>query len=146
MRDRPTGPRRRCACAVGIARPSDKNAYGCVSGRVSCGKNESQAGGDAEDIAAQMRASSPGITFDADTNWDEKRQQWIISGNNYNKPHIQPTSTGGQHPTRTTVITAADGEKGRHVPPRVRARLPPDWWGGGGGRARPQGRKGRLGT
>ena len=39
-----------------------------------------QAGDYAEDIAAQMLASSLGIPFDIDKSWDEKRQQWTISG------------------------------------------------------------------
>ena len=46
-------------------------------------KIERESGDYAEDIAAQMLASSLGIPFDIDKSWDEKRQQWTISGQIY---------------------------------------------------------------
>ena len=52
------------------------------------GQTETQAGDYAEDIAAQMLASSLGIPFDVDKNWDEKRQQWKISGEIYKTQNI----------------------------------------------------------
>lgn len=52
------------AASVGIAEPKDKTKYGYLSEYVSFGETEKEAGDYAEDIAAQMLASSLGISFD----------------------------------------------------------------------------------
>jgi len=65
-------PHRVCSASVGIAQPKDTERYGYLSEYESFGQNEVQAGDYAEDIAAQMLASSLGIPFDADKDWDEK--------------------------------------------------------------------------
>jgi len=76
-------PHRVCAASVGIAQPKNKTKYGYLSEYESFGQNEIQAGDYAEDVAAQMLASSLGIPFDVDKAWNEKRQQWSISGQIY---------------------------------------------------------------
>lgn len=100
-------PHRMCAASVGIARPTDKNTYGYLSEHESFGQNAQQAGDYAEDIAAQMLASSLGIPFDVDKNWDEKRQQWSISGKIYNTRNITQTARGNKDGKWTTVFAAA---------------------------------------
>ncbi|RNJ78186.1 MAG: pyruvoyl-dependent arginine decarboxylase [Nitrosopumilus sp. B06] len=100
-------PHRLCAASVGIARPTDKNTYGYLSEHESFGQNAGQAGDYAEDIAAQMLASSLGIPFDVDKNWDEKRQQWSISGKIYNTRNITQTARGNTDGKWTTVFAAA---------------------------------------
>ena len=100
-------PHRMCAASVGIARPADKSTYGYLSEHVSFGQNADQAGDYAEDIAAQMLASSLGIPFDMDKSWDEKRQQWSISGKMYNTRNITQTARGDTDGRWTTVFAAA---------------------------------------
>lgn len=100
-------PHRMCAASVGIARPTDKTTYGYLSEHESFGQNAEQAGDYAEDIAAQMLASSLGIPFDVDKNWDERRQQWRISGKIYNTRNITQTATGDKDGKWTTVFAAA---------------------------------------
>lgn len=100
-------PHRLCAASVGLARPADPNRYGYLSEHVSFGQNERQAGDYAEDIAAQMLASSLGIPFDIDKSWDEKRQQWNISGQIYKSSNITQTATGDKDGRWTTVFAAA---------------------------------------
>jgi len=100
-------PHRMCAASVGIAQPKDKNRYGYLSEYESFGQNEIQAGDYAEDIAAQMLASSLGIPFDVDKNWDEKRQLWSISGRIYNTRHITQSARGNKDGKWTTVFAAA---------------------------------------
>ncbi len=100
-------PHRMCAASVGIARPKDSNRYGYLSEYKSFGQNEIQAGDYAEDIAAQMLASSLGIPFDADKNWDEKRQQWQISGEIYRTQNITQATRGNKDGKWTTVFAAA---------------------------------------
>jgi len=100
-------PHRMCAASVGIAQPKDKNRYGYLSEYESFGQNEIQAGEYAEDIAAQMLASSLGIPFDADKAWNEKRQQWSISGQIYKTQNITQSTKGNKDGKWTTVFAAA---------------------------------------
>lgn len=100
-------PQRVCSASVGLAQPKDKTRYGYLSEYESFGQNEMQAGDYAEDIAAQMLASSLGISFDADKNWDEKRQQWKISGEIYNTHNITQSAKGDKDGKWTTVFAAA---------------------------------------
>ncbi len=100
-------PHRMCAASVGLARPKDTSRYGYLSEYDSFGQNEEQAGDYAEDIAAQMLASSLGIPFDVDKNWDEKRQQWSISGQIYNTHNITQAARGDKDGKWTTVFAAA---------------------------------------
>lgn len=100
-------PHRLCAASVGLARPADPARYGYLSEHISFGQNERQAGDYAEDIAAQMLASSLGIPFDIDKSWDEKRQQWNISGQIYKSSNITQTATGDKDGRWTTVFAAA---------------------------------------
>ena len=100
-------PHRVCSASVGIAQPKDKNRYGYLSEYESFGQHETQAGDYAEDIAAQMLASSLGIPFDVDKNWDEKRQQWSISGEIYKTRNITQSTKGDKDGKWTTVFAAA---------------------------------------
>ena len=100
-------PHRLTAASVGIARPKDTNRYGYLSEYESFGQNERQAGDYAEDIAAQMLASSLGIPFDIDKSWDEKKEQWNISGQIYKTQNITQTAKGDTEGKWTTVFAAA---------------------------------------
>ena len=48
-----------------------------------------------------------GIPFDADKDWDEKRQQWSISGEIYNTHNITQSTKGDKDGKWTTVFAAA---------------------------------------
>lgn len=73
-------PRRLVAASIGCAIPADPDSYGYLSEHHAYGQNERQAGDYAEDLAASMLASTLGLQFDDDLTWDEKEQQWKISG------------------------------------------------------------------
>ncbi len=100
-------PHRLIASSVGVAQPTDKSHYGYLSEYESFGQTEKEAGDYAEDIAAQMLASSLGIPFDIDKSWDEKRQQWNISGEIYKTSNITQTAIGDKKGRWTTVFAAA---------------------------------------
>ena len=98
-------PRRHITASVGIAQPKDKSRYGYLSEYDSFGQSQKEAGDYAEDIAAQMLASSLGIPFDIDKSWDEKRQQ-------FTKPATLPnlheaTKTRGNKDGKWTTTFAA---------------------------------------
>jgi len=100
-------PHRLTAASVGIAQPKDNTHYGYLSEYESFGQTEKEAGDYAEDIAAQMLASSLGIPFDIEKSWDEKRQQWTISGQIYKTMNMTQTAIGDKKGRWTTVFAAA---------------------------------------
>ena len=100
-------PHRLISASVGVAQPKDRSKYGYLSEYDAYGQNEAKAGDYAEDIAAQMLASSLGIKFDLDKSWDEKRQQWTISGQIYKTKNITQSAKGDKNGKWTTVFAAA---------------------------------------
>ena len=106
-RNQTNEPHRLISASVGLAQPKDRTRYGYLSEYDAFGQNEKQAGEYAEDIAAQMLASSLGIPFDIDKSWDEKRQQWTISGKIYKTQNITMTAKGDKSGKWTTVFAAA---------------------------------------
>jgi len=106
-RNQTNEPSRMISASVGIAQPTDRAKYGYLSEYDAFGQNERETGDYAEDIAAQMLASSLGIPFDIDKSWDEKRQQWNISGQIYKTKNITQTAKGNKDGKWTTVFAAA---------------------------------------
>jgi len=106
-RNQTNEPNRLVSASVGIAQPTDRSKYGYLSEYDAFGKNEVESGDYAEDIAAQMLASSLGIPFDIDKSWDEKRQQWTISGQIYKTKNITQSAKGNKDGKGTTVFAAA---------------------------------------
>lgn len=106
-RNQTNEPHRLISASVGVAQPKDTNRYGYLSEYEAFGQNEKSAGDYAEDIAAQMLASSLGIKFDLDKSWDEKRKQWKISGEIYKSMNITQTAVGDSKGRWTTVFSAA---------------------------------------
>jgi len=106
-RNQTNEPNRLVSASVGIAQPTDRSKYGYLSEYDAFGKNEVESGDYAEDIAAQMLASSLGIPFDIDKSWDEKRQQWTISGQIYKTKNITQSAKGNRDGKWTTVFAAA---------------------------------------
>ena len=106
-RNQTNEPHRLISASVGVAQPSDPKRYGYLSEYEAFGQNEKQAGDYAEDIAAQMLASSLGIKVELDTSWDEKRKQWKISGEIYKSMNVTQTAVGDSKGRWTTVFSAA---------------------------------------
>ena len=100
-------PQRLISASVGVAQPKDRTKYGYLSEYEAFGQSEKLAGDYAEDIAAQMLASSLGIDFDPEKSWDEKRQQWNISGKIYKTQNMTQTAKGEKNGKWTTVFSAA---------------------------------------
>ena len=106
-RNQTNEPNRLVSASMGIAQPTDRSKYGYLSEYDTFGKNEIESGDYAEDIAAQMLASSLGIPFDIDKSWDDKRQQWTISGQIYKTKSITQSAKGNKDGKWTTVFAAA---------------------------------------
>jgi len=100
-------PHQLISASIGLAQPINKKRWGYLSEYTSFGETEKEAGDYAEDIAAQMLASSLGISFDTDKNWDEKRNQWKVSRQIYRTRNITKSAVGDQKGRWTTVFAAA---------------------------------------
>ena len=72
-------PHRLIASSIGLAVPAEKQAYGYISEHHAYGKSETEAGDYSEDLAASMLASTLGLEFDEDKNWDEKKEIYQVS-------------------------------------------------------------------
>lgn len=100
-------PHRLIAASVGVAIPRDKNQYGYLSEYHSFGESEVKAGEYAEDLAAQMLATTLGVEFDPNTSYDERKEIWKISGKIYRTMNITQTAIGDKNGLWTTVIACA---------------------------------------
>lgn len=98
--------RRLLASCVGLAMPKDKNQYGYLSEYHSFGENEDQAGEYAEDLAASMLATTLGLDYDTGATWDERKQQWMISGKLYKTMNVTQSAIGTKGMWSTVVAAA----------------------------------------
>ena len=72
--------RRLVASSIGVAIPADPAQYGYLSEHHGFGETEEQAGEYAEDLAASMLATTLGLDYETDAAWDQREEQWKISG------------------------------------------------------------------
>ncbi len=100
-------PNRLIAASIGVAIPKDPKLYGYLSEHHSFGEPASTAGDYSEDLAAEMLATILDVPFDPDSSWDEKRQQWKISGKIYLTRNITQSARGNKMGLWTTVLSAA---------------------------------------
>jgi arginine decarboxylase len=100
-------PHRLLSASIGLAIPTDRSHYGYISEHHEFGQNAKQAGDYAEDLAATMLASTLGIELDLDKSYDEKKEQWKISGKIVRSMNITQTAKGDKAGLWTTVLAAA---------------------------------------
>ncbi len=100
-------PNRLVSASIGVAIPKDTNMYGYLSEHHSFGQTDKATGDYSEDIAAEMLATILGVEFDSDASWDEKRQQWRISGKIVRTRNVTQSARGDKNGLWTTVIAAA---------------------------------------
>jgi arginine decarboxylase len=94
------------AASIGMAIPSDPNSYGYLSEHHAHGQTDEECGDYAEDIAAQMLATTLGIPFDENASWDERQSQWKLSNEIVKTTNITQSAIG-QRGVWTTVLAAA---------------------------------------
>ncbi|MHA1510849.1 MAG: pyruvoyl-dependent arginine decarboxylase [Promethearchaeota archaeon] len=95
------------SASVGVAKPKDENHYGFLSEHHCFGQDEETAGDFAEDLAASMLASTLGIEFDVDADYDEKREIFHISDKIVETKSTTSTSIVEKDDIFTTVLAAA---------------------------------------
>src|SRR3974377_319812 len=75
----PREPHRLMASSIGLAIPADRSTYGYLSEHHSFGETENVAGDYAEELAAEMLATTLDVEFDADKSWDELKEVYRLS-------------------------------------------------------------------
>ena len=73
-------PSRRVGSSIGLATPKDRSKYGYISEHHAFGQGEKVMGDYAEDLAASMLATVLGVPFNSEEAWDERKEQWLLSG------------------------------------------------------------------
>ncbi|MDP4175539.1 MAG: arginine decarboxylase, pyruvoyl-dependent [Bacteroidota bacterium] len=100
-------PNRLISASLGVALPADSSQYGYLSEHHPFGETEKNAGDYAEDLAAQMLATTLGVDFNADTDWNEREQIFKMSGKIVRTFNVTQSAEGEKTGLWTTVIAAA---------------------------------------
>lgn len=100
-------PNRLISASIGVAIPNDPHQHGYLSEHHGYGMKGKVAGDYAEDLAAQMLATTLGIDFDVDKSYDEKKEIWKISGKIVRTTNITQSAEGHKDGLWTTVVAIA---------------------------------------
>ena len=100
-------PHRLIAASIGVALPADRNTFGYLSEHHSFGQTEEVAGEYAEELAAEMLATTLGVEFDSDRSWDEKKEIYRISNKIVRTFEITQSAIGDKRGLWTTVLAAS---------------------------------------
>jgi arginine decarboxylase len=100
-------PNRLIAASVGVAIPADPSVHGYLSEHHSFGETDEKAGEYAEDLAASMLATTLGIEFDPELDWDEREEIFKMSGKIVRTTNITQSAVGNKDGLWTTVFAAA---------------------------------------
>lgn len=100
-------PHRLVAASIGVALPRDVDHHGYLSEHHSHGQTDEETGDYAEDLAAQMLASTLGVPFDLTKAYDERRQQYTVGGLIVRTSNVTQSAIGSKEGLWTTVIAAA---------------------------------------
>ncbi len=99
-------PNRLICAGIGVALPI-KDQYGYIAEHHGYGMTEDRVGDFVEDMAATMLATTLGIEFDPQKNYDERKEIYRMSGNIVRTRNIVQTAEGDKHGLWTSVIAAA---------------------------------------
>ena len=100
-------PNRLIAASIGAAIPADKSNYGYLSEYHSYGVKEKIAGDYAEDLAAQMLATTLGVEFNTESDWNEREEAFRMCDKIVRTFNMTQTAEGDKNGLWTTVIASA---------------------------------------
>lgn len=100
-------PHRLVVSSIGVAIPTDRNTYGYLSEHHSFGESEDQAGDYAEELAAEMLATTLDVDFDPEKSWDEKKEIYRISNKIVRTANVTQSAVGDKKGLWTTTLAAA---------------------------------------
>jgi len=98
----------RLICAsIGVAKPADKGQYGYLSEHHAFGVKPERVGDIAEDLAAEMLATTLGILFDPEANYDERKEVFKMGGKIVETKSITVSATVKEEEEWASVVAAA---------------------------------------
>lgn len=100
-------PNRLVAASIGLARAADESQHGYLSEHHPTGETAQKAGDYAEDMAMEMLATTLGLPNDPSLAWNEKEEQWKLSGKIYRTQNFTQSAVGHKDGLWTTVVSAA---------------------------------------
>jgi arginine decarboxylase len=100
-------PSRLVSAGVGLAIPAGRGEYGYISEHHAFGMTERKTADLVEDMAASMLASTLGLEFDADADYDERREIYRMSGRIVTTRAVVQSAEGDKNALWTTVLAAA---------------------------------------
>ncbi|HJO47750.1 MAG TPA: arginine decarboxylase, pyruvoyl-dependent [Candidatus Scalindua sp.] len=100
-------PNRMISASVGLAVPAEPNNYGYLSEHHANGETDETSGDYAEDLAATMLASTLGIEFDPEKNYDERKEIYRMSGKIVKSRSTTQSAKGDKKGLWSTVVAAA---------------------------------------
>ncbi len=100
-------PNRMISASVGLAVPAEPNHYGYLSEHHAYGETDEKSGDYAEDLAASMLASTLGIEFDPEKNYDERKEIFRMSGKIVKTINTTQSAIGDKRGLWSTVVAAA---------------------------------------
>ena len=115
-RENTNEPNRLIAASVGLAIPADPSMHGYLSEHHAFGETDEKAGEYAEDLAASMLATTVGIEFNSELDWDEREQIFKMSGKIVRTTNITQSAIGNKEGLWTTVFAAAVFINDDHAP------------------------------
>jgi len=95
------------SASIGVAIPADQRIYGYLSEHHAFGVTPEKAGEFAEDLAAEMLATTLGIPFDPEANYDEKKEIFRMDEKIVETKNITESVTVREENEWATVIAAA---------------------------------------
>jgi arginine decarboxylase len=95
------------SASIGVAKPADKGQYGYLSEHHTFGVKPEKVGAIAEDLAAEMLATTLGIPFDPNLNYDEKREVFKMGGKIVETKNITSSTTVREEDEWAAVVAAA---------------------------------------
>jgi len=100
-------PNRLVGAGIGMAQPSEGHQYGYISEHHCYGMTERRLADLVEDMAATMLATTLGIKFDPETDYDQRKEVYRMSGKIVQSRACVQTAEGDKKGLFTTVVAAA---------------------------------------
>lgn len=100
-------PNRLVSAGIGLAIPAKGDQFGYISEHHGYGINEKNTADFVEDMAASMLATTLGIEFDPDSDYDARREVYKMSDEIVKTRAVVQTAEGDKRGRWTTVVAAA---------------------------------------
>lgn len=100
-------PSRLVGAGIGLAQPANGEQYGYISEHHGFGMTEDRLSDFVEDMAATMLATTLGIEFDPETDYDERKELYKMSGKIVRTSACVQTAEGDKNGLWTTAVAAA---------------------------------------